>query len=318
MSAFDRLSRMCGPQVPPELLAELAAFAAEVRAEDIALIEDRACDADFTEEPLFIEGLRSAADLLKNASPAAAPVPVPSAGAVYREVWDAGLPPGGLVCSVCGQPVESEPCPDHAPSTPVKTAGETGGGLSPEREAEIRAARYTNRTTSPAAADIAIDDLLDELGRLRAELAELTARARRVAVSHEHFIQDHDDPGTEALAAQYELINHLSRSADPGDLPLNPVETALRVVLAVLDEAQDDASPREIRGAIADALPREDMSDHRHRIYIDGRGDAWMDVSVEADGTTYIAQIEKSFSVGTPMAEVAERTGSLREIGRCL
>ncbi|OKK06446.1 hypothetical protein AMK26_10540 [Streptomyces sp. CB03234] len=32
----------------------------------------------------------------------------------YREVWDSGLPPGGLVCSVCGQPVESEPCPQHA------------------------------------------------------------------------------------------------------------------------------------------------------------------------------------------------------------
>lgn len=33
----------------------------------------------------------------------------------YREVWDASLPPGGRVCSICGQPVESEPCPEHAP-----------------------------------------------------------------------------------------------------------------------------------------------------------------------------------------------------------
>ena len=55
------------------------AFAAEVRAADIALIEDRACDADFTEEPLYIVGLRSAADLLKNAVPAA-PVPDATAG----------------------------------------------------------------------------------------------------------------------------------------------------------------------------------------------------------------------------------------------
>lgn len=31
MSAFDRLSRMCGPQVPPELLAELNALRAEER-----------------------------------------------------------------------------------------------------------------------------------------------------------------------------------------------------------------------------------------------------------------------------------------------
>lgn len=33
----------------------------------------------------------------------------------YREIWDSGLPPGGLCCSICGQPVESEPCPEHAP-----------------------------------------------------------------------------------------------------------------------------------------------------------------------------------------------------------
>lgn len=33
----------------------------------------------------------------------------------YREVWDPSLPPGGRVCGICGQPVESEPCPEHAP-----------------------------------------------------------------------------------------------------------------------------------------------------------------------------------------------------------
>ena len=54
--------------------ALLDAFAAEVRREDIALIENAADDADFTEEPLYIVGLRSAVDLLKNAVPA---VPVP-------------------------------------------------------------------------------------------------------------------------------------------------------------------------------------------------------------------------------------------------
>jgi hypothetical protein len=31
--------------------------------------------------------------------------------------WDDELPPGGLVCAdpECGQPVESEPCPEHSP-----------------------------------------------------------------------------------------------------------------------------------------------------------------------------------------------------------
>lgn len=34
----------------------------------------------------------------------------------YREVWDSSLPPGGYVCAACGEPVESEPCPEHAPT----------------------------------------------------------------------------------------------------------------------------------------------------------------------------------------------------------
>ncbi|MBF6399761.1 hypothetical protein IU438_28745 [Nocardia cyriacigeorgica] len=34
---------------------------------------------------------------------------------VYREVWSDEVAPGGMVCSICGHPVESEPCPTHAP-----------------------------------------------------------------------------------------------------------------------------------------------------------------------------------------------------------
>lgn len=29
--------------------------------------------------------------------------------------WDPSIPPGGYVCSVCGDPTESEPCPAHQP-----------------------------------------------------------------------------------------------------------------------------------------------------------------------------------------------------------
>lgn len=31
--------------------------------------------------------------------------------------WDPTLPPGGSVCATCGDPVESEPCPEHHPRT---------------------------------------------------------------------------------------------------------------------------------------------------------------------------------------------------------
>ncbi|ONK09266.1 hypothetical protein [Streptomyces sp. MP131-18] len=34
-----------------------------------------------------------------------------------RTYWDAELPPGGECCADCGQPVESEPCPEHHPAT---------------------------------------------------------------------------------------------------------------------------------------------------------------------------------------------------------
>ena len=33
--------------------------------------------------------------------------------------WDSELPPGGEVCATCGQPVESEPCPDHSPAAEI-------------------------------------------------------------------------------------------------------------------------------------------------------------------------------------------------------
>lgn len=38
------------------------------------------------------------------------------AHATYTEVFDESVPPGGFVCSICGSPVESEPCPEHAPA----------------------------------------------------------------------------------------------------------------------------------------------------------------------------------------------------------
>ncbi|MFC8009092.1 hypothetical protein [Streptomyces cinereoruber] len=154
--------------------------------------------------------------------------------------------------------------------------------------------------------------------RLRAQLGELTQRARRVAISHEHFIQDHNDPGTEALAAQYELVNWLSGSEYHEGLPANPAESALRIILAQLDQFDENVTPGELRAIIAEALPREDMSDRRRRIYIDGRGNAWLEQSTASDGTRWVAPFAGSMPADAePMDAVTERTGSLREIGRC-
>lgn len=63
----------------------------------------------------------------------------------YREVWDASLPPGGRVCVVCGQPVESEPCPDHAPGffRPGRTYTDGTGYTAPEITTVFRVEHVT-------------------------------------------------------------------------------------------------------------------------------------------------------------------------------
>ena len=51
----------------------------------------------------------------------------------YIEMWDPTVPPGGFICAtlvgdsdaICGNPVESEPCPEHAPT--CRHCGELGG-----------------------------------------------------------------------------------------------------------------------------------------------------------------------------------------------
>lgn len=54
-----------------------------------------------------------------------------------------------------------------------------------------------------------MQNLRNENARLQARVIELEQRSRRVAQSHANFIYDHDDPGAEALGAQYELTNTL-------------------------------------------------------------------------------------------------------------
>lgn len=154
------------------------------------------------------------------------------------------------------------------------------------------------------------------IAELEAELAELSSRAHRVARTHQLFIEDHSDPGSNALGAQYELIEALSRSPRHEDLPLNPAETALRTVLAELEEFEYDVTPQQIAQIIADALPREDMSDRRRRLYVDGKGNGWIDVAQDADGTQDVVAITDPWRMKSAES-VRAKTGSLREIGRC-
>jgi hypothetical protein len=207
--------------------------------------------------------------------------------------------------------------------------------LTPEREAEIRERtpkRAADLTAwidkfSPMDGQSAVENaetvleedvpaLLAELAAVRAERDELAARARRVAVSHEHFIYDHADPGAEALASQYELLNYLSAMPGETELPVNPVESALRLVLALLDEWDENVTPGEIRKSLAEFLPRDNASDNRRRIYIDGKGNGWISVYHD-EGTEWVVPVEPAAHVEQDIRDVADETGSLREIGRC-
>ncbi|MEV7364314.1 hypothetical protein [Streptomyces sp. NPDC091299] len=85
-----------------------------------------------------------------------------------------------------------------------------------------------------------------EAERLRIERDELAAAAQRVAVQLQHFMDDTTDPGTEALAAQYELSRILS---------------LLSIDTSAVDEAQYlsrfSATPSEIHRFLANRLPED-------------------------------------------------------------
>lgn len=57
---------------------------------------------------------------------------------------------------------------------------------------------------------LAANEMAREIERLKIERDELAAAAKRVSVQLQHFMDDTTDPGTEALAAQYELNRLLS------------------------------------------------------------------------------------------------------------
>lgn len=85
-----------------------------------------------------------------------------------------------------------------------------------------------------------------EIERLRIERDEVAAAAKRVAACLQQFMDDTTDPGTEALAAQYEL---------------NRILSLLSIDENVIGEAQYlsrfSATPSEIHRFLANRLPED-------------------------------------------------------------
>jgi hypothetical protein len=85
-----------------------------------------------------------------------------------------------------------------------------------------------------------------EIERLRIERDEVAAAAKRVSACLQQFMDDTTDPGTEALAAQYEMSRILS---------------LLSIDTSAVDEAQYlsrfSATPSEIHRFLANRLPED-------------------------------------------------------------
>ncbi|MFF3928165.1 hypothetical protein [Streptomyces hirsutus] len=64
------------------------------------------------------------------------------------------------------------------------------------------------------------------------------------------------------------------------------------------------------------AAVEDDPNDRRRRIYLDGDGNAWLSLSHDRD-IQYIGKLAGAFDGDDTTDSVRERTGSLREIGRC-
>ena len=57
------------------------------------------------------------------------------------ERWDSSVPPGGMVCRVCGVPVESEPCMEHNPLAVALARADDADARADEAEAAVARVR---------------------------------------------------------------------------------------------------------------------------------------------------------------------------------
>lgn len=90
---------------------------------------------------------------------------------------------------------------------------------------------------------------------------------------------------------------------------------ALSHVDVVSEDEWQAAKAAEVEAAKAKVA--EEVADRRRRIYIDGKGDGWIDLSVdETTGERELTGITNPWKIASA-EEVRNDTGGLREIGRC-
>ena len=91
------------------------------------------------------------------------------------------------------------------------------------------------------------------------------------------------------------------------------------IVLTHVDVVSEDVwkAARTAEDEAAAAKATEEAKDRRRRIYVDGKGDGWIDLSVdETTGERELTGITNPWKIASA-EDIRNDTGDLREIGRC-
>jgi hypothetical protein len=72
----------------------------------------------------------------------------------------------------------------------------------------------------------------------------------------------------------------------------------------------------ELEAAQVPAAEVDDPDDNRRRLYVDGKGNGWISVCAD-EGTEWVVPVQPEAAVEQDVRDIADETGSLREIGRC-
>ncbi|WP_282084088.1 hypothetical protein [Streptomyces tendae] len=177
--------------------------------------------------------------------------------------------------------------------------------LSPEREAEIAAAvaLYEGHPNIGFACCSAhgpadgVRDLLAELAAVRAERDQARAELSKY-VDKEPTIAEEMDYVSRCLNAVRDVCDTAEKQATRWENPL-PVPEWVESVRAAANGERADTP-----------------NDNRRRLFVDGKGNGWISVCHD-EGTEWIVPVQPEAAVEQDVRDVADETGSLREIGRC-
>lgn len=181
--------------------------------------------------------------------------------------------------------------------------------LSPEREAEI-AARHGAATPGSWSASAQIGVVTNEAGDPLAVFGggeQDRADAAFVAAARE------DVPKLLAELAAVRAERDQAR-ADAERLRAAHFHEAARL----LEDTGHDDDAVNLLDTLADGIhaEAEDASDNRRRLFVDGKGNGWISVCHD-EGAEWIVPVQPEAAVEQDVRDVADETGSLREIGRC-